>query len=182
MRFLLISALLAVLGATPGAAHAADCPTLLAQHRASDLALSLEQFDQDEQQGWRSLGGAGCESQAADLIAAYAALHPHPILTWHQAQMLAKAGRTAEAIEAAGRTLRPAGSDDASGFDWNDYATATIQFLQGDKAALLTSRERLAQAAQQHDVNMPNLRAVDRLVRCFGQPYKAAYACKPAAP
>ena len=164
------------------AAHAADCPALLKQHMGTDLALAYEAFDQDDHQGWRPLGDAGCEAEAATLIAAYAArqAHPHPVLAWHRAQMLAKSGQTAEAIAAARTTLRPPHSDDSSGFDWNDYAEATIAFLQGDRSALQASRAKLAQAMEKSEFNGPNLKSVDRLERCFGKPYKIAYDC-PAA-
>ena len=164
------------------AAHAADCPALLKQHLDTDPALAFDAFDQDDHQGWRALGDAGCESEAATLIAAYAAKqpHPHPVLAWHRAQMLARAGRTAEAIEAARGTLRPPHSEDASGFDWNDYANATIAFLQGDEASLRKQRDLLAAAAEKSAFNQPNLRSADRLLRCFGQPYKVAYECPPA--
>ena len=177
----LAAALLAA--ALPVATHAADCDPQLKKHLASDLALAFEAFDQDDHQGWRPLADAGCKAQAATLIAAYAATqaHPHPVLAWHRAQMLAEAGQTSEAIAAARATLRPAGSDDASGFDWNDYANATIAFLQGDRAALQANRDRLAEAVAKSEMNLPNLRSADRLLRCFGQAYKIAYAC-PATP
>jgi len=164
-------------------AHAADCQTLLKQHLATDLALASDAFDQDDHQGWRPLEDAGCEAEAATLIAAYAAqqAHPHPVLAWHRAQMLARSGQTAEAIAATRQTLRPPHSDDDSGFDWNDYATATIAFLQGDKPALQASRALLAGATANSEFNLPNLKAVDRLERCFGKPYKVAYDC-PATP
>jgi hypothetical protein len=160
-------------------AQAADCGALLKQHLGGDLTLAYDAFDQDDHQGWRPLADAGCEAESATLIAAYAAqqAHPHPVLAWHRAQMLAKAGRTAEAIEAARQTLRPPHSDDASGFDWNDYANATIAFLQGDQAALQASRALLAKAVEKSAFNGPNLKSVDRLARCFGQPYKIAYDC-----
>ena len=165
------------------AAQAADCPAQLKQHLATDLSLAYDAFDQDDHQGWRPLGDAGCEAEAAALIAAYAAkqAHPHPVLAWHRAQMLAKAGRTGDAIDAARATLRPPHADDSSGFDWNDYANATIAFLQGDRPALQKSRDLLAAAAQKSEFNQPNLRSADRLLRCFGQPYKIAYEC-PSAP
>lgn len=162
-------------------AHAADCGALLQQHLASDLALPFDTFDQDDHQGWRPVSDAGCDAEAATLIETYAGkqAHPHPVLAWHRAQMLARAGRTADAVDAARNTLR--GGEDASGFDWNDYANATIAFLQGDKPALQASRERLAAAAARQAFNQPNLRSTDRLLRCFGQPYKVAYDC-PAKP
>jgi len=164
-------------------AHAADCAALLQQHRATDLALPYEAFDQDDHQGWRPLGEAGCEAEAATVVAEYAGkqARPHPVLAWHRAQLLAEAGQTGDAIAAARATLRPEGSDASSGFDWNDYANATIAFLQGDKAALEANRARLAAAAEKSEFNLPNLKSVDRLVRCFGQPYKVAYQCKAPA-
>jgi hypothetical protein len=184
MRLTLLVAALSLLATLPVASNAADagnCPALLAQHLGTDLALPLDQFDQDDHQGWRPLSDLDCEAEAAMLIAAYADKHPHPVLTWHRAQMLAKAGMTADAIEAARLTLRPPHSDEGSGFDWNDYANATIAFLQGDKASLQANRDRLADAATKAGFNQPNLRSVDKLLRCFGQPYKIAYSC-PAAP
>lgn len=176
----LAAALAATLACT---AHAADCAALLQAHRAGDLALPFESFDQDDHQGWRPLSDAGCDAEAATLLADYAAKQPkpHPVLAWHRAQMLARAGNTAEAIAAARATLRPEGSDGDSGFDWNDYANATIAFLQGDRAALDADRAKLATAAEKSEFNAPNLKSVDRLARCFGQPYKVAYSC-PAMP
>jgi hypothetical protein len=172
---------LALAASIPLVAHAADCAALLRQHMATDMALAFDPFDQDEHQGWRPLGHAGCSAEAATLIAAYAGKHPHPVLAWHRAQMLADAGQTAEAIAAARQTLRPPGGDDESGFDWNDYANATIAFLQGDKAALQASHDLLAAATSKADINQPNLKAVERLQRCFGQPYDVAYSC-PSTP
>jgi len=46
---------------------------------------------------------------------------------------------------------------------------------------LQKSRDLLAAAVQKSEFNQPNLRSTDRLLRCFGQPYKRAYDC-PAAP
>ncbi len=172
----LVVALAATLSCT---AHAADCAALLQQHRAADLALPFETFDQDDHQGWRALEASGCDAEAATLLGDYAAKQPkpHPVLAWHRAQMLANSGNTVEAIAATRATLRPEGSDAGSGFDWNDYANATIAFLQGDRAALDASRAKLAAATEKSEFNGPNLKAVDRLVRCFGQPYKVAYSC-----
>ncbi len=184
MRVLLsIRLIAALLAAAPLFASAADCDALLQQHLASDMQLAFEHFDQDEHQGWRALSAAGCDLQAVTLIEQYSATqpHPHPVMAWHRAQILAKAGRTADAIAATKQTLRPPGSDRDSGFDWNDYANATIAFLQGDRPALELNRERLAAAAKVARINEVNLRAVDRLARCFGQAYKAAYDC-PDAP
>jgi hypothetical protein len=181
MRLTRLAAVLVLVLALAGHAQAADCGALLRQHLAGDMALSFDAFDQDDHQGWRPLGDAGCETEAATLIEAYAGRQARPpqVLAWHRAQMLAKAGKTSDAIAAARQTLRS--GDDDSGFDWNDYANATIAFLQGDKAALQASRDRLAAAVAKSEFNQPNLRSTDRLLRCFGQPYKLAYEC-PAKP
>ncbi|MBW8758400.1 MAG: hypothetical protein JF586_12380 [Burkholderiales bacterium] len=181
MRLPRFTAVLVLAVAVAAQAHAADCDALLRQHLASDLALPFDAFDQDDHQGWRPVSDAGCDAEAAMLIESYTArqAHPHPVLAWHRAQMLARAGKTVDAIDAARATLRS--GDDGSGFDWNDYANATIAFLQGDKPALQATHDRLAAAATKNESNQPNLRSTDRLLRCFGQPYKIAYAC-PARP
>lgn len=106
MRRALLAAALLSLATLPVAANAANaadagnCPALLAQHMGTDLTLSFDQFDQDDHQGWRPLSDADCEAEAATLIASYAEKLPHPVLTWHRAQMLARAGKAADAIEA----------------------------------------------------------------------------------
>ena len=173
----LASALLAV--ALPVATHAAGCDAQLRKHLASKRAHAFEAFDQDDHPGWRPLADAGCEAEATTLISAYAAkqAHPHPVLAWHRAQMLAGAGRTSEAVAAARSTLHPAGSDDASGFDRNDHVNAMIAFLQGDQRALQANRDRLAEAVAKTERNQPNLRSANRLLRCFGQAYKIAHSC-----
>ncbi len=58
----LVVALAASLSCT---AHAADCAALLQQHRASDLALPFETFDQDDHQGWRALEASRARLAAA---------------------------------------------------------------------------------------------------------------------
>ena len=160
-------------------ARAADCGALLAEHVRTDLALDFDAFDQADATGWRPLADAGCDAETATLIARYAAArpHPHPVLAWHRAQALARAGDTAAAIAAARATLRPADAEARADFQWNAYAEATIAFLQGDRATLQARREQLARAAAGHPENQPNLNSVDRLQRCFGQPYKQAYLC-----
>jgi hypothetical protein len=165
-----------------GAGHAADCDASLRQHLATDLSLSFDAFDQADATGWRPLEAAGCDAEAATLIAAYAAqqANPHPVLAWHRAQELANAGATPDAIAAARATLRLADVDPGSGFAWNAYANATIAFLQGDAAALKAQVDALAAAAAAAPINRPNLKSAQRLQRCFGQAYKAAYSCPPA--
>ena len=66
MRLALLVAALSLLATLPVAANAADvgdCQALLAQHMRIDLALSFDQFDQDDHPGWRPLSDAGCETE-----------------------------------------------------------------------------------------------------------------------
>lgn len=160
-------------------ATAADCTALMQQHLQTDLALPFAEFDQNDAAGWRALSAVGCEADAAILIEKYIAAqeHPHPVLTWHHAQMLARTGDYGRAIRIARLTLRPEDGEAKNGFQWNDYVNATIAFLQGDDASLKHFRERLAVAAARFPINRPNLVSVDRLQSCFGKPYKDAYFC-----
>lgn len=165
--------------ACPIAAAAADCTGLLQQHLQTDLALPFVEFDQKDGAGWRSLSAAGCDAEAAILIEQFVAAQerPHPVLVWHRAQMLARAGNIVQAVQVARLTLRPRESEAQAEFQWNAYVDATIAFLQGDGASLQLQRERLAVAAAKFPINRPNLLSVDRLQSCFGKPYKEAYTC-----
>ena len=77
------------------ASLAASAPAC-AVNRAAMLALPRHDFDQVEHHGWRLLTERGCHAAAADLIAAYRAVHPDQpnasILYWHEGQMHAFAG------------------------------------------------------------------------------------------
>lgn len=175
----LVASCSALFFACPIPATAADCTALLQQHLQTDLALPFAEFDQKDGAGWRSLSAAACDAEAAVLIEQYVAAQerPHPVLAWHRAQMLARAGNAVQAIEVARLTLRPPESEAQAEFQWNAYVDATIAFLQADRASLQLQRERLAVAAAKFPVNRPNLVSVDRLQSCFGKPYKEAYSC-----
>ena len=163
-----------------GAAMAADCAALLREHLRTDLALPFEAFDQDDEGGWRRLAAADCDAESAQLIEAYIAgqAQPHPVLRWHAAQALARAGDSTRAIEVARQTRRPQAAEADSEFQWNAYVDATVAFLQGDREALEAHRRQLAAASARSALNRPNLASVERLQRCFGQPYKQAYRCR----
>jgi hypothetical protein len=159
---------------------AANCALLQRQHLRTDLALPFEAFDQDDATGWRQLGAADCDAESAQLIEAYIAAQatPNPVLRWHAAQALAKAGDYGRAIEVARQTRRPDAGEAVSEFQWNAYVDATIAFLQGDRSALDKNHNHLAAASAKSAMNRPNLVSVERLQRCFGQPYKQAYSCR----
>ncbi|CAN7402824.1 hypothetical protein [Brevundimonas sp. LjRoot202] len=162
---------------------------------AAMLALPLHAFDQTGQ-GWRSLDAEGCERQTAEAIRRYRDLNADALgagadtLLWHEAQLRAAAGETEEAIRLMLRS-REQDSD-----EFRPYTDATIAFLRGDREALIAARERLvslpkpeafARAAARYAETYPdhpplswplNLDVVDRLIACFGQPYREAYSCE----
>ncbi|HEY0311971.1 MAG TPA: hypothetical protein VGC56_05695 [Allosphingosinicella sp.] len=196
MNIILIAFLAAQVGAatTPNSrsypAGVGRCQT----DRAQLLMLSQREFDQNLRGGWRELAARpGCEVFAADLIRDYRAAHgvSDGILFWHEGQLRAEGGQTAEAILLFERSRK--GLDDA--FGWNAYVDATIAFLRRDRRALLAAREALARTPRPVDFNPhdpegrplhigwpPNFEAVDGLVRCFGRTYSEAYGvtCRPA--
>ncbi len=59
----------------------------------------------------------------------------------------------------------------ASPVRWNDYVTATVAFLQRDKAKLLAARTLIVE----HKPDDPNLSIVDSLIEHFDEPYSTAY-------
>jgi hypothetical protein len=91
--------------------------------------------------------------------------------------MLARAGNYALAVQIARLTLRPEEGEATGEFQWNAYVNATIAFLQADNESLRLHRERLAIASAKFPINRPNLVSADRLLACFGKPYKEAYSC-----
>jgi hypothetical protein len=149
-------------------------------------ALGMDAFDQDMTGGWRALSQRpGCEARAAGLIRDYRTFLEQrlPILYWHEAQLRAGLGENEAAIALMERSRR---RDDRYG--WNPYVEATIAFLRGDRPALIAARARLAalpRPADFEEQTLPNgyrtrwpqnLDVVDGLIRCFGRPYRNAYA------
>lgn len=158
---------------TAGAIAQVDCEALYERHLETDLELSYEAFDQTPRQGFRSLAGAGCPAEAADLIEAYieATGARQGSLMWHIAQLRASAGDYPAALDAARRSLR---DEDTGDFLWNDYVLGTIAFLERDREALVAHRDALAAKADAHRGNAINLRMLNALVRHFQADY--AYA------
>ncbi len=58
-------------------------------------------------------------------------------------------------------------------FRYNAYVDATIAFLKGDLKTLEVKRDEIALGTP--SFNNTNLLLVNRLIRCFGQPYCLAY-------
>ena len=159
--------------------------------KAAMLALDERAFDQNMTGGWRALSNVGCEAAAADAIRDWRAAHPQSsstfLLNWHEGQMRANAGQTAEAI-ALFETSRKSIEQDA-GFGWNLYVDGTIAFLKRDAAAFEAARAKLAALPRPAKFNpigpdgkplvirWPlNLNVLEGFQRCWGQPYKQAYS------
>lgn len=159
-----------------------------AYDREKMLGLSQSAFDQDLDGGWRALSyRPGCKLAAADLIRDYRESKglTASILYWHEGQLRASAGQTAQAIALFTKSRRD--GNDPEG--WDHYVDATIAFLKKDKSALLAARERLARIPRPADYQPPklppnvrlpstwppNLGAVDKLIRCFERDYQEAY-------
>lgn len=157
--------------------------------RAALLALSEDQFDQDLTGGWRKLADQGCTAEAADMIAAYrdAAPRKHPqLLMWHEGQLRAILGQDDRAI-ALFATSYESGDRDTIG--WNHYVAGTIAFIRHDRPALAAAREALAAVPPPPNPPAmvmngkriplawpPNLNVLDGFLKCFGKPYREAYA------
>ena len=157
------------------------------------MALDERGFDQTMTGGWRVLAAAGCDAQAADLIAEWRAGHPRDprtagLLNWHEGQLRANAGQTPRAIALFDAARKPAEED--AGFGWNLYVDGSIAFLRRDLAGLDRARARLA-ALPRPSGYAPvgvdgkprayawpmNLNILDGLVACWNRSYKQAYGC-----
>ena len=189
----LISALL-LQSAFPAAAgmpaKAVDCR----YDRAAMLRLDLTKFDQDMTGGWRALADRGCDAQAADLIRDWRTANPvepqhASTLLWHEGQLRANAGQTTAAIALFEQSRKPPERDV---FGWNLYVDGSIAFLRRDRSALDTARNRLVVLPKPEGLTVlgpdgkpstvrwpRNLNVLDALQRCWGQPYRIAYACPP---
>jgi len=169
------------------AAEDRDC----SYDRMAMIALSQNEFDQDMSGGWRKLADAGCEREAADLIADWRTTHKSRSTTlyWHEGQMRASIGQYDAAI-ALFEKARKSESEDA-GWGWNHYVDGTIAFLRGDKAALLATRTRLSLMPEPEGAKNAidihgnpvetvwplNLDVLDSLISCWGKSYNEAYGC-----
>ena len=167
------------------------------------LALDYTSFDMDMDKGWRAIAAREeCRLAAADLIGAYhaklrekgapvflktdelAMTFPQneavpptvtisengvvPILYWHEGQLRAFAGQYGKASALFRQSLKP---KEQSHGGWNEYVLGSIAFLEGDFAALQENRDWL----EANFPNVSNLRALNRMITCFGEPYSKAY-------
>ena len=160
--------------------------------REKILSLDYSTFDHDPRLGWRSVADRPeCRLEAADLLRAYherLQAQGEPviweteqgdvtlsdtgevgILYWHEGQLRAFAGQTAEAVALFRKSLKPAGKNYGA---WNQYALGSIAFLEGD----LQELKRNANVLQEYDSASPNLRVLQRMIHCFGTTYAYAYS------
>lgn len=169
------------------------------------LALSFQDFDQGvrpdgggsrEEWGWRPIGRqVGCETATAILISEWRQRHGADLspglqgfLALHEGMFRAGGGDYAGAIPLIeeGRTM----TNDVT---WQAYLDAIQAFLRSDHDALIAARERLLavpeppnwletqrmyreQAGQEMEWPQ-NVEATNRLVRCFGKPYRVYDDC-----
>lgn len=163
--------------------------------RAALLALDENAFDQDLAGGWRSLQLKGCLAEAADLIRDYRDAAPRKsryLLFWHEGQLRAELEQRAPAIALFRQAYRPP-TEDVIG--WNHYVDGSIAFLSGDKPGLQAARDTLARLPKPKDWETPkfngkpikiawpfNLNVLDGFLKCFGQPYRAAYGGRCSKP
>ena len=197
MMRLLSIALVSVFAGLIALAQSEETPILpdCQYDREAMLAMDYWTFDQDPEQGVRSIAGRpGCELVAADLIRDYHALlreRGEPvtveyedreftmsetgemtILYWHEGQIRASEGQTKQAIQLFKLSLKPAERNFGA---WNEYALASIAFLENDREELLFQRSLMAESEPADSIN---LGAVDGLIACFGQTYSEAYGSK----
>ena len=162
--------------------------------RAAIMDLPQDRFDQDMAGGWRELSTRGCEREAADLIRDWRNRHrtDSRILTWHEGQLRANIGQTGQAVALFRQSYDPPLED--PGLGWNLYVDGSIAFLNADRAALQTARDRLAvlpRPAGFAPVGAdgkpaavrwpPNVQVLDGLLRCWGRLYRVAYTCPVAS-
>lgn len=203
--FLSIALLSGALLASPGMAAPQqpanpDCT----YDRASLMALDKVHFDEDTAGGgWRTLAATpGCQAAAADLLRDYRNAHPKDsgLMLWHEAQLRAFAGQTAQAAALMEQTRMPEAADRMG---WNPYVDATIAFLRKDRRALEQAHARLAAVPPPVGKGIPpvidgymqvdmsdgttrkirfpqNIDVVEGLEQCFDKPYIDAYtdACR----
>lgn len=147
----------------------------------ADLARTdFTSFNQRQSEGWREMARQAEFEPAATLIRRYlevneAALNPwqKSILRFHEAEMLACAGRTAEAIAIlpqARLTPQPRGLE----IDWNAMVDAVDAFLLRDRKALVAARDAI-HARGDSPANRIEKARVDQLLAGFGQPYRRVW-------
>ncbi|MCA9285341.1 MAG: hypothetical protein KDA22_09015 [Phycisphaerales bacterium] len=151
------------------------------------LKLDFEQFDQTPGSGWRLLASAERFAEAGAVIDAYLQRHAEltpgqrQILSFHAGQVYAFGGDYTRARERFRASITPNEPKDAP-IRWNAYVSATIAFLENDKAGLIYARGLIQDGPAINGVK-PNLNFVDSFLENLGLPYSVAYRrAKPPVP
>jgi outer membrane PBP1 activator LpoA protein len=141
--------------------------------REALLTLSYTAFDQTEGEGWRALLNDQQYTEAAVLIEGYLKRHQNLtamqtfMLHFHAAQLYATDRENRKAIT----HLRQASFKDAPRGS-NEYAQATVAFLQRDRGTLLAIKAYLAQEPDTEDIANYR-RMVNILVEWYDEGYPA---------
>jgi len=153
------------------------------------LALSMNDFDQNYKGGWRVLSDKGCFSEAADLIALYREenLKPNSLL-FHEAQMRASAGDYTTASQLMTEEIKQDKDSKQDHFGASYYLDATLAFFLRDREALIAARKALENHPKPEGFVLtdrlgnvvdrpwpPNLNVVKCLEARFDLPYNKAY-------
>jgi hypothetical protein len=96
------------------------------------------------------------------------------ILTWHAGQIYGFDEKYAKARERFVGSLNPKEPSDSMVL-WNDYAFASIAFLDRDLETLQAHRNRIARGPD-FNGKKANLAVVDHLIQFFDKPYGFAYS------
>jgi hypothetical protein len=177
--------------ATKSAKTAEEC----VENHDALMTLSQNAFDQDIHGGWRTIADKdGCLGVAADLIQEFRETHEPTnrifVLFWHEGQLRAELGQTAQALALFKQAYRPQG-DNWKIAPWNYYADATIAYLERDRKALQAAHDRLY-TLQKPDGwanyvtrykemvgTVPewpeHANAVNSLIKCFEKPYSEVF-------
>ena len=160
-------------------ANATEC-SISSDEENNLLTMSFDQFDQSKE-GWRHLDGNGCYQQIAALIDRYTNQNETKInewqkriLFWHAGQLYAFNNEYSIAKQHFLNAIDPNETSD-SFMRWNDYAYATIAFLDHDLYALQQHRENIAIGPELNG-KKPNLDVIDNLIKYFDEPYSVAYS------
>lgn len=145
------------------------CASIYDEMGQKIVDMTLKQFDQTPNSGWRILEAKECYKEAAALIGHFRTMKKLNLsqLYFHAGQMLALAGDSDAAVREMASSVVPPESL-RNNFLWNDYVYAVIAFLNRDEKELLARRDRLEMYPEP---NAANIQLVDKLIKNFGASY-----------
>lgn len=168
--------MLLTLLALPAWAADKSCAERLKELEPIAIRMPYREFDQSPD-GWRKL--MDCLPESARLLDRYVKKQEYELrgTRWHLAQVKAGLGESQAAAALMRLSLVPDELESRSAFKWNSYALATVAFLEGDKDSFEKLLQEHRNAARADAANQTNLEVLERLRRCWGQPYMRAYGC-----